>query len=184
MKTSYFNRVNSSNETIIRTTVLQCADGINGSSRIGHEQESGFGGPELSAKWNDCNTLEEGRYWERERGQPLIELLLLPPCSPACAGPWTIGLDLDPVPELLAWFLGLTSDLAHHHGPAHQGFVWPRSLSPWTMAPRLPGSQLWQWNRPCLLGPVLPPTCHGNPCPEKTLSKSLSVRGQNYGRAD
>lgn len=55
MKTSYFNRVNSSNETIIRTTVLQCADGINGSSRIGHEQESGFGGPELSA-------LRNGRY--------------------------------------------------------------------------------------------------------------------------
>lgn len=54
-------------------------------------------------KWNDCSTHEEGRYWER--GQSLLALLLPSPCSPACAGPWTIGLDMDPVPDLLAWFL-------------------------------------------------------------------------------
>lgn len=95
-------------------------------------------------------------------------------------------------PLVWIWTLSLTCwldfwldlRLGPSHGPAHQGFVWPRSLSPCTMASHLPGSQLGQWNRPRLLGPALPPTCRGNPCPEKTLSKYLSVCGQNYGRAD
>lgn len=141
---SCLNRVNSSNEAAVRTTVLQCAGSITGSSRIACEQASGFGGPELGALRNSRYKVKWLQYSQRRK---ILGKRTVPACAPAsitlqpslC---WAMDhwSGYGPCPWPAGLIPGLTSDLAHptdlptkalsDPGHCHHGLWLPICLAP------------------------------------------------------